>query len=71
MKTDMSSDAVSKRLKIVNELRKACLSLANSSEGKRIQKQFADNKQVRRTADALGRHPAAGHHLGHVTNVEK
>lgn len=54
MRVEMSSEAVSKRLKIVNELRRVCLSLANSSEGKRIQKTYSDNKQVQRTAKTLG-----------------
>ena len=55
MKTDMSSEAITKRLKAVNELRKACLSLANSSEGKKILKKYQANKLVQRTARALGR----------------
>ena len=55
MKTDMSSEAITKRLRVVNELRKICLSLANSSEGKRIQKKNSANKLVQRTARALGR----------------
>jgi hypothetical protein len=55
MRVDMSSEAVSKRLKTVNELRRVCLSLANSSEGKRIQKIYSANNQVQRTAKTLGR----------------
>jgi hypothetical protein len=58
MRIEMSSEAVSKRLKIVNELRRICLSLANSSEGKRIQKTYSANKQVQRTAKAVGRRVA-------------
>lgn len=38
MKIDMSSKAIASRLKTVNELRKLCLSLANSSEGRKIKK---------------------------------
>ena len=55
MKIDMSSKAITNRLKIVNQLRKACLSLAKSSEGKRVMKQFESNKSVQRTSRALGR----------------
>lgn len=55
MKIDMSAKAITTRLKIVNQLRKACLSLAKSSEGKRVMKQFAANKSVQRTSRALGR----------------
>ena len=36
MKIDMSPEAIAKRLKVVNELRRTCLSLANSSAGKDI-----------------------------------
>jgi len=46
MKIDMSEEAVTNRLKTVNQLRKACLSLANSSEGKKIREQFSANKSV-------------------------
>jgi hypothetical protein len=55
MKIDMSVKAITNRLKTVNQLRKVCLSLANSSEGKRIRKQFAANKSVNRTSQAIGR----------------
>jgi len=55
MKIDMSEKAITNRLKTVNELRKTCLSLANSSAGKRIRKEFAANKSVQRTSDAVGR----------------
>ncbi len=54
MKIDMSSKAITSRLKTVNQLRKVCLSLAKSSEGKRIREQFAANKSVQRTSHALG-----------------
>jgi hypothetical protein len=55
MKIDMSAKAITNRLDIANQLRKACLSLANSSAGKRIREQFSSNKSVRRTSHALGR----------------
>jgi hypothetical protein len=55
MKIDMSDKAVTNRLRTVNKLRKACLSLANSSEGKRVREQFSANKSVQRTSHALGR----------------
>ncbi len=54
MKIDMSREAVTKRLKIVNELRRACLSLANSDAGKRIMKKCSANKSVQRTSQSLG-----------------
>ncbi|GAB6270609.1 MAG: hypothetical protein STSR0003_04490 [Smithella sp.] len=53
MKIDMSSEAIAKRLKVVNELRRTCLSLANSSAGKEIQKKYPANKSVQRTRRAL------------------
>ena len=55
MKIDMSPEAVTKRLKVVNELRRACLSLANSKEGKEIMTKYSANKTVQRTSRALGR----------------
>ena len=55
MKIDMSSRAVTMRLKTVNQLRRTCLSLANSSVGRKIQKKFSANKLVQRTSQALGR----------------
>jgi hypothetical protein len=55
MKIDMSKQAVTNRLKTVNELRKVCLSLANSSVGKKIRKQFPTNEAIQRTSKALGR----------------
>ncbi len=55
MKIDMSPKAITKRLRIVNELRRTCLSLADSSAGKEIMKKFSANKSVRRTAQSLGR----------------
>ena len=55
VKIDMSSHAVTMRLKMVNQLRRTCLSLADSSAGKKIRKQFSANKSVQRTSHALGR----------------
>ena len=55
MKIDMSPRAVTMRLKTVNQLRRACLSLADSSVGKKIRKKFSTNKVVQRTSQALGR----------------
>ncbi|MEA1948249.1 MAG: hypothetical protein U9N83_13215 [Thermodesulfobacteriota bacterium] len=57
MKIDMSSHAVTKRLKMVNQLRCTCLSLADSSAGKKIRKQFSANTSVQRASYALGRCP--------------
>jgi hypothetical protein len=54
MKIDMSPEAIAKRLKVVNELRRTCLSLANSSAGKEILKKFSANKSVQRTSRSLG-----------------
>ncbi len=54
MKIDMGPEAIAKRLRLVNELRKVCLSLANSSAGKEIRKKYSANKTVRRTSQALG-----------------
>jgi hypothetical protein len=51
----MSEKAITNRLKTVNELRKTCLSLANSSAGKKIRKKFATNNSVQRTSAAIGR----------------
>lgn len=55
MKIDMTPEAITKRLKILNELRRTCLSLANSSVGREIIKKFSANKTVQRTAHSLGR----------------
>ena len=55
MKIDMSPEAVAKRLKLVNELRRLCLSLANSSAGREIMRKNSKKKIVQRTAKALGR----------------
>ena len=55
MKIDLSPEAVTKRLKLVNELRRVCLSLANSSAGREILRKNSQNKTVQRTLSALGR----------------
>ena len=55
MKIEMSPRAITMRLKMVNQLRRTCLSLADSSTGKKIRKQFSANKSVQRTSHALGR----------------
>ncbi len=54
MKIDMSSHSVTIRLEMVNQLRRTCLSLANSSAGKKIRNQFPGNKSVQRTSHAIG-----------------
>jgi len=55
MKIEMSPRAITMRLKMVNQLRRTCLSLADSSTGKKIRKQFSANESVQRTSHALGR----------------
>lgn len=55
MKIDMSSEAVSRRLLQVSQLRRVCLSLARSSAGRDIARRFPANKTVQRTSQALGR----------------
>ena len=55
MKIDMSSQAVTMRLRQVDQLRRLCLSLANSDAGKIIRQKHPDNKTVRRTSEVLGR----------------
>ena len=54
MKIDMGPCSITLRLQTVNQLRKACLSLAKSSAGQNIRKQFSTNKSVQRTSQALG-----------------
>lgn len=54
MKIDMSPAAVTRRLRLVDELRELCLSLANTSIGRGIREKHPDNPVVRRTAQALG-----------------
>ena len=56
MKIDMSREAVTNRLKTVEQLRKLCLSLANSSAGNQVRKQLpADNEAIQKTSRVLGR----------------
>jgi len=55
MKIDLSPQAVTLRLKQVNELRRTCLVLANSSAGRKIREQFNANKFMQRTSNGLGR----------------
>lgn len=55
MRIDMSRSAVTLRLKQVNQLRRTCLALANSSVARSIRKKYAANKLVERTSHALGR----------------
>jgi hypothetical protein len=53
MKIDMSSQAITNRLKAVNELRKLCLSLANSSEGRKIKKPLPDGRVIQQAKPDL------------------
>ncbi len=46
MKIDMSKEEITNRLKTVNQLRKVCLSLANSSAGAKIRKQTTNKQRV-------------------------
>lgn len=55
MKIDMSPAAISIRLKQVNQLRRACLRLAQSSVAVKICRTCGANEIVRRTSRALGR----------------
>ncbi|HUN55540.1 MAG TPA: hypothetical protein VMU29_10335 [Smithella sp.] len=55
MKIDLSPEAIASRLRTVNELRRLCLSLANSSAGREIMKKNQKNRIVQRTLSALGR----------------
>jgi hypothetical protein len=45
MKIDMSKKAITNRLKTVNQLRKVCLLLANSSARAEIRKQAVNKQQ--------------------------
>ena len=58
LKIDMSSEAITRRLQEVDELREACLSLADTPIGRRIRQRHADNPIVKRTAQALGEVPS-------------
>ncbi len=53
MKIDMSSEAISRRLRHVEQLRRLCLSLSSSSAGRDIAQRFPDNESVQRTNRAL------------------
>jgi hypothetical protein len=55
MKIDMSSEAITRRLKMVRELRRVCLSLADTGAGQKIRHKFLANEKVQRTKQALGR----------------
>jgi hypothetical protein len=54
MKIDMTPIAVTLRLRQASQLRQACLVLAKSSTGLRIQRRYAANHLVQRTSLALG-----------------
>ena len=55
MKIDLSRTAVTMRLRQVEELRRVCLCLSDSSAGRDIRRRFKANKLVQRTSHALGR----------------
>ena len=55
MKIDMSSAAITLRLKQVEQLRQACLCLAGSSLVLQIRLKYSANKSVQRTSQAIGR----------------
>ena len=55
MKIDMSSAAITLRLKQVEQLRQACLCLAGSSFALKIRQKYSANKSVQRTSQAIGR----------------
>jgi len=61
MKIDLSRSAVTLRLRQVNQLRRTCLALANSSAGRSICKKYAANKLVQRTSHALGANSTSCH----------
>ena len=54
MKTDKSPEAVTMRLKRVEQLRRLCLSLADTDVGRELRRKHPDNPAVRRIALALG-----------------
>ncbi len=54
MRTDMSPKAVRRRLEQVGALRRICLSLAGSSAGREVIRDYPANQKVRRTRLALG-----------------
>jgi hypothetical protein len=55
MKIDMSPRAITLRLEQVNQLRRTCLALAQSSVGQKILEKYKVNEAVQRTSKALGR----------------
>jgi len=55
MRIDMSSGAVTLRLRQAAQLRQTCLALAKSSASLKIRKTYSDNKSVQRISLALGR----------------
>lgn len=54
LRIDMSPAAVTRRVRLVDQLRRLCLSLADTSAGKDIRKRFGANKLVQRTSQNLG-----------------
>lgn len=54
MKIDMSSEAITRRLGQVDELRRLTLSLARSSVGREVAAKNSHNKNIQRTRLALG-----------------
>jgi hypothetical protein len=55
MKIDMSSAAITLRLKQVEQLRQVCLALAGSSFALQIRQKYSANKSIQRTSQAIGR----------------
>jgi hypothetical protein len=55
MKIDLSSDAITRRLKTVDELRKPCLSLADSSIGRKVREAHPEDPAVQRVSRAIGK----------------
>ena len=55
VKIDMSPAAVTRRLRQVDDLRRLCLALADSSAGRQMRARCRDNPQVQRTSRAIGR----------------
>ena len=53
MKIDMRSEAVTRRLRQVEQLRRLCLSLSSSSAGRDIARRYPDNERVQRTNRSL------------------
>lgn len=53
MKIDMRPEAVTRRLRQVEQLRRLCLSLSSSSAGRDIARRYPDNERVQRTNRSL------------------